>query len=362
MRTTLKRTMGMLGVVLVAAQLFGAPATALGPFRGSSGSFEQAMPVTPAQKEVDRLMKQISANLLRVSERADRLDAFARSGSRLAYSTHANELIGAKDAINRIGADFREMQKFRLAALPWQQMVIDRMEPVLVGMAGHATEAIDRLNGDRGRITSQEYRDAVASLNAYADHVRTLISVNLDYAQAREKLNRLDASPVEPMAKVSPPRMEVLQKSRSAKSLEQRVRSELLQLPYYGVFDHLAFQVNGDRVTLLGEASWPALKTDAERSVRAIEGVADVISEIKILPLSPDDNRIRLATYRAIYGHPSMTRYRLDPNPPIRIIVENGHVVLKGTVDSEMDRTIAYMQANGVAGAFSVTSNLQLGS
>jgi hyperosmotically inducible protein len=135
----------------------------------------------------------------------------------------------------------------------------------------------------------------------------------------------------------------------------------MLKLPY-GVFDYLAIQVDGDNVTLSGEVSWPTLKTDAERAARGIESVAAVTSDIKVLPVSPNDDRIRLATYWAIYGHSAMARYRLNPDPAIRIIVENGHITLKGVVGSEIDRTIAHMQANSVPGAFSVTNNLQVGS
>src|SRR5215831_14542002 len=145
-----------------------------------------------------------------------------------------------------------------------------------------------------------------------------------------------------------------------SKSLEQRIRTELLKLPYYGVFDHLAFQISGDQVTLSGDVSYPTLKTDAERAVSRLEGVADVRNDVKVLPVSQNDNRLRLTTYWAIYGQPTLVRYRLNPHPPIRIIVENGHVTLKGVVSSDMDRTIAYMQADSVPGAFSVTDKLQV--
>ena len=358
MKNALKRTTGLLGVAVMATQLMGAPATTVVPFQGSSGSFEQPMPVTPAQKEVEKLFKQISANAAIASKHADKLDSFTRVGSRLAYATHAAELIAARDAVNAMGADFRQLQELRPSALPWQQSVIDRMQPVLAGLAGHATYAIERLNGDRGKL-SPEYKDAIGNLYAYADQTRTLVSVNLDYAQAREKLNRLDASPAEPVAKGTLP---ATLSPKAAKSLEQRVRSALLKLPYYGVFDHLAFQVDGDQVRLIGDVSWPALKTDAERAVRSVEGVTSVASEIKVLPVSVHDNHLRLAAYWAIYGQPTLARYRVNPHPPIRIIVENGHVTLKGMVGSEMDRSVAYMQANGVQGAFSVTNDLQVGS
>ena len=362
MTNRIRRTIGFLGATLMATQLIGAPTAAAVPFQGSSASFEQTMSITPVQKEVERLFKQISSNAEIASQHAERLDSFTRVGSRLHYSTHAAELAGAKDAINAMGADFLSLQELRSGALPWQQLVVDRMELVLVGMAGYATEAIERLNESRGRVLSAEYRDAVTNLNAYTGHASNMIAVNLDYAQAREKLNRLDASALEPITNAPPARESSELSSKASMSLEQRVRTELLKLPYYGVFDHLAFQVNSDQITLSGEVSYPTLKTDAERAVSRVEGVATVSNKIKVLPVSPNDNRLRLATYLAIYGQPTLARYRLNPHPPIRIIVENGHVTLKGVVGSDLDRTIAYMQANSVPGAFSVTNNLQVGS
>ena len=360
MNNTTRRTMGFLGAAFLATQLIGA-VPANGNSQSSSSSFEQAMPVTPAQKEVDRLLKQIAANAAIAAKHAEALDSFARVGSRLSYATHAAELTHAKTAINAMGADFRQLQELRPSALPWQQLVIDRMEPVLNGLAGHATDAIERLNAERGKFPSRAYQDAVGNLHASAQQARTQVSIHLDYAQAREKLNRLDASPAEPVTREAA-REAAETSAKSVKGLEHRVRSALLKLPYYGVFDHLAFQVEGDQVNLTGEVSWPVLKTDAERAVRNVEGVAGVTSDIKVLPVSLHDNRIRLATYWAVYGQPTLARYRINPNPPIRIIVENGHVTLKGVVGNEMDRTIAYMQANSVPGVFSVTNSLQVGS
>lgn len=360
MNHTLQRTIGFLGTTLLATQLIAAVPAAAG-FHGSSNSFEQAMPLTAGQKEVDRLLKQIFTNAAMTAKHADRLDSYARVGSRISYATQAAELTRAKTAINAMGADLKQLQALRPSALPWQNLVIDRIQPVLAGLAGHATDAIERLNAERGRLSSQEYRDAVGNLYVYAEQARTLVSVNLDYAQAREKLNRLDASPLEPVTKALA-RETAGTSAKTAKSLEQRVRSALLKLPYYGVFDHLTFQVDGDQVKLAGEVSWPVLKADAESAVRDVEGVAGVASDIKVLPLSPHDNQIRLATYWAIYGQPALTRYRINPHPPIRIIVENGHVTLKGVVDSDMDRIVAYLQANSVPGVFSVTNHLQVGS
>ena len=81
----------------------------------------------------------------------------------------------------------------------------------------------------------------------------------------------------------------------------KEVRHELVMLPYYGVFDNLAYRVDGTKVTLFGQVTKPTLKSDAERAVKKVEGVENVDNEIEVLPLSPMDDRIRLATYRAIF-------------------------------------------------------------
>jgi hyperosmotically inducible periplasmic protein len=142
--------------------------------------------------------------------------------------------------------------------------------------------------------------------------------------------------------------------------LEREVRHELVTLPFYGVFDNLAFKVDGGKVTLLGQVSRPTLKTDAERVVQSIEGVERVIDRIEVLPLSPYDDRIRLATYRAIYGNTALNRYALQAIPPIHIIVKNGNVTLEGVVANEGDKNIADIRARSVPGVFSVTNNLRV--
>jgi hyperosmotically inducible periplasmic protein len=139
------------------------------------------------------------------------------------------------------------------------------------------------------------------------------------------------------------------------------VRHQLLMLPYYGVFDDLAFRVDGGTVTLLGAVVRPTLKSDAERAVKKVEGVSRVINEIEVLPVSPMDDQIRMAEFKAIYGDPVLsTRYGYRSLPPIHIIVKNGHVTLEGVVANEQDKQIVYMRANGVPNVFSVTDNLQV--
>jgi hyperosmotically inducible periplasmic protein len=142
--------------------------------------------------------------------------------------------------------------------------------------------------------------------------------------------------------------------------ITKEVRHELLMLPYLDVFDNLAYRVDGNEVTLTGQVTRPVLKSDAERAVKGIEGVARVNNEIEVLPLSPLDDRLRLRLFRVIYGYAPLQKYALGVNKPIRIIVNNGHVNLEGVVDNEADKNIAFIRANGVSDVFSVRNNLQI--
>lgn len=142
--------------------------------------------------------------------------------------------------------------------------------------------------------------------------------------------------------------------------LEEQVRHALVTIPYYNVFDNLSFRVDNGTVTLFGQVTDPVVKTDAELSVKHIEGVHHVANQIEVLPLSPMDNRIRWMTYRSIYGFPALQRYVLGVVPSIHIIVKNGHVTLTGVVATEQDKQMAYMRANSVPGVFSVTNDLRV--
>ena len=145
--------------------------------------------------------------------------------------------------------------------------------------------------------------------------------------------------------------------------IAQEVRHQLVTQPYYGVFDDLAYKVEGSTVTLLGQTANTALKSDAVKSVKRIEGVTKVNDQIELLPVSPMDDQIRLAEYRAIYGDPNIgPRYGIRAVPPIHIIVKNGQVTLEGVVANKMDHDIINLRANSVSGVFSVTNNLQISS
>jgi len=144
-------------------------------------------------------------------------------------------------------------------------------------------------------------------------------------------------------------------------ALIKEVRHALLMLPYYGVFDDLGFNVDGSNVTLTGQVNDPTLKNDAGNAVKKIKDVTNVTNNIEVLPLSPADNTIRLAAYRAIYNDPVLSvRYAYRATPPIHIIVKNGHIRLEGVVSTQMDKDVIGVRANGVPGAFGVQNDLQI--
>ena len=147
----------------------------------------------------------------------------------------------------------------------------------------------------------------------------------------------------------------------SARVIRQ-VRHELVTLPYYGVFDWLQFEVRSDNtVVLRGEVVKPTTKSDAEARVKDVDGVSKVVNEIEILPLSPQDDRLRRAVYRKLYGYDSpLFRYAVQSIPSIHIIIKNGHATLKGVVANKGDAQLAYMRARSVPGLFNVKTELQL--
>ena len=163
------------------------------------------------------------------------------------------------------------------------------------------------------------------------------------------------------------------------------VQKAIFTLPTYGVFDDLHFAIQKDTIILRGEASRPTLKSSAEQVTKKVEGVSAVTNEIEVLPLSPNDDRLRLAVYVKIYSHPALQKYTsnrgagarlrssvarnmgITNDPPIgyhaiHIIVKNGNVSLRGVVNNSGDSAIAEMQANTTAGVFSVENDLYLAS
>jgi len=148
--------------------------------------------------------------------------------------------------------------------------------------------------------------------------------------------------------------------AKAQERITKEVRHELLMLPYFGVFDYIAYKVDGYNVTLFGQVVRPTLKSDAENVVKRIEGVEKVDNQIEVLPPSPMDDRLRQRLFRAIYQYAPLQKYELGVQKPIRIIVKSGRATLEGVVDSDSDKNLAGIRANGVSGVFSVTNNLQV--
>ena len=142
--------------------------------------------------------------------------------------------------------------------------------------------------------------------------------------------------------------------------LARQVRHELVTLPYYGVFDNLAYNINGSTVTLYGEVVRPTTRSSAEKRVRQVSGVSRVVNNIEVLPLSGFDDQIRIATYRSLARTAGLNRYLQGANPSLHIVVNNGHVTLEGVVANSSDKTLANMAARQVTGTFSVTNNLRV--
>jgi hyperosmotically inducible protein len=147
-------------------------------------------------------------------------------------------------------------------------------------------------------------------------------------------------------------------KQHEPKGIAKEVRHQLVMLPWYSVFDNLAYSVEGDKVTLYGQVTRPSLKSDAEGAVKSVEGVTTVVNNIEVLPPSPMDDQLRRALYRAIYGEGGLSRYSIQAVPSVHIIVKNGNVTLEGAVDNEADKNMAGIRANQVPNVFSVKNNL----
>lgn len=171
----------------------------------------------------------------------------------------------------------------------------------------------------------------------------------------------LAAVPVAALGNTAVPPQEDKKQRSEAKyreKLAKEVRHQLVMLPWYSVFDNLAYKVEGDKVILYGQVVRPTLKSDAEAAVKSIEAVASVENNIEVLPLSTMDDQIRRAVYRAIYGEPALSRYSIQAVPSIHIIVKNGNVTLEGMVDNETDKNLANIRASAVPNVFSVKNNL----
>jgi hyperosmotically inducible protein len=139
--------------------------------------------------------------------------------------------------------------------------------------------------------------------------------------------------------------------------LEKGVRHEILMYPKYTLWDDISFRIDNGNVELLGAVSQPYKKSDIEHIVQRIPGVTSVTNEIKVLPLSPQDDRLRLQVARAIYRDPALSRYGMGAVPSIHIIVDNGHVTLTGAVNNTVDKQVAGIRASGAGLSFGPVIN-----
>jgi hyperosmotically inducible protein len=144
----------------------------------------------------------------------------------------------------------------------------------------------------------------------------------------------------------------------SARGIERQVYKQIIKLPYYGVFDNIAYRVDGDTVTLYGKVLRPTTRKSAERVVERIAGVEEVVNNIEVLPLSNFDDSIRLRTLRTLQNGGSLYRYFLGASPSVKIIVDCGNVALEGYVANRGDYNLMNILARGVPGVFSVKNNL----
>jgi len=145
---------------------------------------------------------------------------------------------------------------------------------------------------------------------------------------------------------------------RVDENLSRAVHHQLQALPYYSVFDNLAYTIDGSRVTLTGQVVRPTLKEQAEAAVQSIEGVASVLNAIEVLPKSATDNELRRDVYRAIFEDAALKQYAVEPLPSIHIIVKDGVVTLEGGTNSKADKDLANTKARAVQGVRTVVNHL----
>ena len=146
--------------------------------------------------------------------------------------------------------------------------------------------------------------------------------------------------------------------TKSARTIEQNVYRQILRLPRYEVFDHIAFSVDGGTVTLYGKVRNAINKSDARNVVKRIDGVTKVVNNIEVLPLGSFDESIRRNLYRTLSRSGGLYRYLYENNPSVRLVVDSGNVTLEGFVSSKGDYNTMNILANGVSNVFSVTNNL----
>ncbi|RZU40080.1 BON domain-containing protein [Edaphobacter modestus] len=206
-------------------------------------------------------------------------------------------------------------------------------------------------------LDNKRFKDVSIAVQNGVVTLRGTVGLYADKEDADKKAHhRRNVKAVENLIEVAGPTVEdvTLRNKLAEKLTYDRVG--------YGTtaFNAFTIGVQNGVVTLGGVAYGPTDKDSAISLVANFPGVKDVVDNIEVAPVSPMDDRIRLATARAVYGAPQLNKYAIDPAKPIRITVVNGNVTLSGMVDNQGDKDVANIRANGVPGVFKVTNNLQV--
>lgn len=206
-------------------------------------------------------------------------------------------------------------------------------------------------------LDNKRFKDVQATVHSGVVTLRGTVSLYADKEDADRKTHhRKNIKAVQNLIEVAGPAVDdvTLRNKLAEKLTYDRVG--------YGTtaFNAFTISVQNGVVTLGGVAYGPTDKDSALSLVANYPGVKDIVDNIEVAPVSPMDDRIRLATARAIYGAPQLNKYAIDPAKPIRITVINGNVTLSGMVDNQSDKDVANLRANGVAGVFKVINHLQV--
>lgn len=170
------------------------------------------------------------------------------------------------------------------------------------------------------------------------------------------------------IAKTTMTRPEVVSQSKqqlrpkpTKASIARAVQRNLVEVPWYGIFDNLEYKVEGATVIVSGQVLFPVTKQSVTDAVKGIRGVERVINHVQEESNSPIDNQLRVMVYHALFSHGSPLFYgSLGVNPGIHIIVNNGRVTLDGVVNDKLEKEYAYTRARSVPGTISVTNNLRI--
>jgi len=215
--------------------------------------------------------------------------------------------------------------------------------------SGTAGQVQSRLNKSQFKNVKVTVQNGIATLSGTVD----LYEYKVDADKRVHKVKGVEAVRNE---------IEVAGPSVPDQEMQAKLQEKLAydRVGYGNAFNAITVSVQNGGVTLAGHARTDVDKDSALALVSTYPGVKDVTNEIEIDPVSIMDDQTRLAVARAVYGYPSLNKYAIDPEKPIRISVQNGNVELYGTVDTKADKDTAYLRANGVPGVFSVKNYLQV--